>query len=1075
MIWQDLPGFSLMTNSIPLKLSSLDELPKVLFGEMSDGVLVVDQDGIILDCNSAFCQRLGYDKSELLGRSVASLDSPEFALQVEWRLEQIEQAGRLTFETAHCRKDGGIMPVEISARVCEVAGEKAFFGVVRDISERKAAQAELLRRQTQLERAEAIAKIGSWELDLLSGELSWSDEIFRIFELAPARFKPSYEAFLSVIHPDDRDLVNDTYQGSLASGAPYEVSHRLLMDDGRIKWVKEQGQSFFLRGKAVRSVGTVQDITRKKLADDALRNSETLLHSLIETLPDLVWLKDRDGVYLRCNHRFEQFFGASEAEILGKTDYDFVDKELADFFRENDHCAIAAGEARINEETITFASDGHSEVLEVIKTPMYSAAGELIGVLGVGRDVTERKRIEAELQEGIEVYQAAINTPALGFWSVDGRGRLLEVNDAYVQQSGYSRDELLGMTIPDLEAKESAEETQAHIQEIMAKGFSRFRSYHRRRDGSQWPVEVITSFSSIQGGRFFAFLEDLTESIKKEQQLELAANVFETMNQAVVVTDAHNRIVSINPATSEITGYSFEELLGENPRIFASGRHDPEFYEDMWRNLEDTGHWDGEIWDRRKDGSVYPKWLTINAIHNSKGEVVQYVSVFSDITERKRTEELIWRQANYDSLTGLANRTLFKSRLQQEMERHSRDEGKIAVIYLDLDGFKDVNDSLGHAAGDRLLVEVAHRLEERSRKSDLVARLGGDEFTLMLVDIHQPEQVGAMAEEILEALKQTIRIMERELRIGASLGIAIYPDDGTSVDEITKHADVAMYQAKATGKNHFQFFQPQMNAMAQHRLTMIHDLHTAVETQDFSLYFQPKLCLEDNRVLGMEALLRWTRADGRMVSPAEFIPCAEETGLIIPIGGWILAEACHMTAVWNRRYDTRLKVAVNLSARQFRSSGLVEEVLGALQRSGLPAELLELEITESTLMEEVEQAIGVMKRLREAGISIAIDDFGTGYSSLSYLKRFPISTLKVDRSFVHELREGSEDEAIIKATIDLARSLNLEVVAEGIESEGQLQLLQRLSCYSGQGYHIGRPMDGETFEQFLQGRHGSLV
>ena len=821
--------------------------------------------------------------------------------------------------------------------------------------------------------------------------------------------------------------------------------------------------------------GIDRDISERKRSEEMLRESEAHLRTLIQTLPDLVWLKDPEGVYLGCNRKFERFFGAKEEEIIGKTDYDFVEKEIADSFRENDKLAMALSGLSINEEEIDYADDGHREKIEVIKTPMYDVNGELVGILGVGRDISDRKRLEKALQEGLETYQTAINTPAMGFWAVNVHGRLMEVNDAYVRQSGYSREELLQMHIQDLESKQMPDEIKANIATLSEAGSGRFRTKHRRKDGTIWPLEVVTTFSQIQGGRFFAFLEDITDKIEQERLLELSSLVIETMSQAVVVTDANNDIISINPAVTRISGYSIEEVRGKNPRIFASGRHDQAFYAQMWETINTKGFWEGEIWDRRKNGEVYPKWLNVNVINDSEGIADRYFSVFSDITERKKTEETIWKQANFDPLTGVANRILFQNRLQQALNDRSRNGAKLAVIFFDLDHFKDINDTLGHAAGDEVLVQVTKRLKERSRKSDLVARLGGDEFTLLITDFREPEQIGSLAEGILNMLKEAIPTKDTEVHVGASIGIALYPDDGTTSEELVKSADLAMYQAKKNGKNNFQFFRPEMNDKAKYRLTMIQELHNAFENKVFQLYYQPKIRLADLKVVGMEALIRWPKKDGQMVFPDEFIPCAEETGLIIPIGSWVLAEACHQVKYWNQRFGTRLKVAVNLSARQFNVKTLLGDILEVLKEKILLSDFLELEITESILMDDVEEAIRLMTSIRENGISIAIDDFGTGYSSLSYLKRFPITTLKIDKSFVCNLTEDSEDASIVASTITLAKSLGLDVVAEGVETAEQLQFLKDNECDYVQGYHIAKPMPAEEFELYLDANRVKLI
>jgi diguanylate cyclase (GGDEF)-like protein/PAS domain S-box-containing protein len=693
--------------------------------------------------------------------------------------------------------------------------------------------------------------------------------------------------------------------------------------------------------------------------------------------------------------------------------------------------------------------------------------GSPLRMTGTLSDISERKRLEASIQESFEIYQAAINTSALGFWVADLDGRLLEVNRAYCRQSGYGSKDLLQLSIADLMVEGDVARC---LELIRSQSHAQFRTLHRRQDGSVSPVEIMSTYSPVQGGRYFAFIEDISGLVEQERELQLAHQVFHNIDQAVVVTDARNRIISVNPATSQITGYSIEELQGQDPKIFSSGRQSRDFYQQMWQDIQQDGHWEGEIWDRHKSGRFFPKWLSIDVIRGEDGQVRQYVSIFKDITERKKSEELIWRQANFDALTGLANRNLFHSRLQQELGHAVRNNKRLAVLFLDLDGFKDVNDSLGHAAGDELLIEVGKRLEGRVRKTDTVARLGGDEFTLLVLDVERPERVASLAEQVLDALREPLLINESRVHISASIGIALYPDDGESMDALTKHADTAMYQAKASGKNAYKFFMPEMNISAGNRLALIRDLHQAVSEQAFELHYQPKFRLSDQKIIGMEALVRWPQPDGGMVSPAQFIPCAEETGLILPLGGWVLAEACRQTQVWNQQYGMDLQVAVNLSAKQFHNINILTEIGDALEGQGLASEFLELEITESALMGNVEEAINLMHLIRDRGISIAIDDFGTGYSSLNYLKRFPINTLKIDQSFVRDLTVDSEDAAIVRSIISLAASLGLDVVAEGLERPEHLEFLKNHGCAYGQGYYLGKPMPAEQFADFLTAR-----
>ncbi len=556
------------------------------------------------------------------------------------------------------------------------------------------------------------------------------------------------------------------------------------------------------------------------------------------------------------------------------------------------------------------------------------------------------------------------------------------------------------------------------------------------------------------------FLELYNRDVKR---FRLARQIVDHTSEAVVVTDAEAKIVDINNAYANATGYERQELIGSNPRINKSGRHDRTFYKEMWEQLRTAGHWSGEIWDRRKNGEVFPKWLRINAVRDESGNITQYVGIFSDITEKKAAEERLQTLAFYDPLTSLPNRAFFKDRLERVTAAMQRAGKQAALMFVDLDGFKDVNDSLGHAAGDMLLVEVARRLQGRIRRSDIVARLGGDEFAVLLVDFGRPEQIGSLAEEILDVIKNPIQIENTEVRVGASIGIAVFPDDAQNVDELTRHADIAMYQAKDAGKHNYKFFLPEMQHRAVDRLNLIRDLHRAIEEHAFELYYQPRFRLSDRRLVGMEALIRWRQPDGRMVSPAEFIPLAEETGLIIAIGDWVTAEALRQTERWNRQFGTHLRVAVNVSMRQFFNKDFVDNLLRIIEAQEFPAHMLELEITEGLLIRDTVAAISIMNQLRYHGISIAIDDFGTGYSSLAYLKRFPINTLKIDQSFVRELTSDSQDAAIVRAIISLSETLALKVVAEGVETQEQLEFLQHHRCHEAQGYLLGRPVSANDF------------
>ncbi|MBF0463296.1 MAG: EAL domain-containing protein [Magnetococcales bacterium] len=555
---------------------------------------------------------------------------------------------------------------------------------------------------------------------------------------------------------------------------------------------------------------------------------------------------------------------------------------------------------------------------------------------------------------------------------------------------------------------------------------------------------------------------------QNECELLLFGTVFDRAGEAIVVTDAQGLITNVNPAYERITGHRREEVLGKNPNINKSGRHDLAFYQDMWGQLLETGHWAGEVWDRRKDGGLYPKWLSINAIRDASATLTHYVAIFLDISDQKDAEHRLERLAFYDALTGLPNRLFFRDRLAHAIAQARRQGSQMALLFVDLDRFKWVNDTMGHAAGDDLLKEIACRLQGCVRESDTVARLGGDEFTLILTNVDHSDHVAMLAQKLIAAIREPVILLGQNVHVGVSVGIALFPKDANDMETLIKYADIAMYQAKGAGRNTFRFVSADLHAKAFNRIAMEDDLHQALQRQELIPYYQPKLDLATQRLSGAEALARWVKPDGSLVQPNQFIPLAEETGLILPIGQRILTIACRNTAAWTQGQSLPFKMAVNISSREFQQPNLLEQISHTLQETGLPAERLEIEITESMVMGNVEKAIAVMHGLRNLGISLAMDDFGTGYSSLGYLRRFPLNILKIDQSFVRHLPGGQGEGAIVDAILAMAHGLGLKVVAEGVETEEQLEYLRQRECETIQGYLFGKPMPEAAFLTFLR-------
>lgn len=574
----------------------------------------------------------------------------------------------------------------------------------------------------------------------------------------------------------------------------------------------------------------------------------------------------------------------------------------------------------------------------------------------------------------------------------------------------------------------------------------------------------------IVGG--IAIVHDISSRKQADAELRIAATAFESQ-EGIQITDDHCEILRVNNAFTNITGYTADEVIGKNPRLMSSGKNSAAFYAAMWESINSNGTWEGEIQNRRKNGEIFPAYLNITAVKDNIGSVTNYVSTLTDITMKSEAAEKIKQLAFYDSLTDLPNRRLLTDRLHQAFSSSARSGRDGALLFIDLDNFKDINDTLGHDIGDLLLQQTAQRLVSCMRESDTVARMGGDEFVVMLEELSTKEiesatQAKTVAEKILAALNQSYRLASHECHCTASIGAAIFSDHHQSREELLKRADIAMYQAKKSGRNTMRFFNPKMQDIINARTELESELRKALEKRQFQLYYQIQV---DNaqHALGAEALIRWLHPQRGLVSPLQFIPLAEETGLILPIGQWVLETACAQIKLWEQDALTRdLVLAVNVSAEQFRQSNFVAQVKVAVQRHAINPNLLKLELTESMLVDNIEGTISNMNKLKEIGIQFSLDDFGTGYSSLQYLKRLPLDQLKVDQSFVRDIATDSSDNAIVRTIIAMAHSLDIDVIAEGVEMQEQRQLLLDSGCTHFQGYLFGKPVPIGQFEELLK-------
>lgn len=552
-----------------------------------------------------------------------------------------------------------------------------------------------------------------------------------------------------------------------------------------------------------------------------------------------------------------------------------------------------------------------------------------------------------------------------------------------------------------------------------------------------------------------------------DTDLQLAAEVFRNSVEAIIITDAASRIVEVNGAFTRTTGYSRDEIIGQEMQILDSGRHDENFRDAMWRKVHATGSWEGEAWNRRKDGEAYPALLSIAGVKSRRGEVAHYIVTSVDLTKYKETEAMLERLRTFDPLTGLPNREALTSALDQAVVTASRNESRFALVELGLDRFKVINESLGHLTGDQVLIGAAEAIKKLLRRHDIAARSSGDRFAILLPDMDDPRAIGAFCERLLTAFRKPIDVDQRPLHVSISIGISLFPDDGDDSRTLQRNVETALNSAKSDGRGVYKFYSAQMNAAGVQLLALEQRLRQALDRGEFSLAYQPQVETSTGKLIGLEALLRWRNSELGTVSPIQFIPIAESTGIIVPIGEWVLLEACTQAQRWRERTGSDFEIAVNLSARQFVREDLCATVHDALERSGLPAHALELEITEGLLMHDPADATRILNDLRDLGVKVALDDFGTGYSSLAYLKNFPLDRLKLDRAFVKDLPDNESDCAISHAVIALGHNLGLQVLAEGVETQMQHEFLVNAGCDHCQGYFFSRPLPAEEVEGFI--------
>jgi diguanylate cyclase (GGDEF)-like protein/PAS domain S-box-containing protein len=851
-----------------------------------------------------------------------------------------------------------------------------------------------------------------------------------------------------------------------------------------------------------------------------------LLLGLFESNPDPVYFKDGEGRWLLANTSGLEVFHLTGKPYQGKTDAELA--ELAHpFYREaflnckvSDERAWSAATLSRDEEVVPLPEGGF-RVFDVIKMPLFKPDGSRRGLMVLGREVTERKEAETQLNSRSAILDALISSDWLLHSSESWQKIAPDILGLLGAASKFSRVSLFKVIV-DENGSASAVNTTRWTAHGDASFPEQYLTFNFAKEGclrwleylqqgqpvfgmrAAFPVSELKFLQKLgthtiimipinAGGEWWGFMavercdqpceispqelgalmaagRSFGVAIQRDMsgaRLRQASIAFDSAAEGILITDEDVSIIAINRGFTDITGYREDEVLGQVPNELNPEHVGADKYREIRHALLNEGRWRGEVTNHRKNGESFSEWITITTVRDADDSIVNYVGVFADISDTKQAQQTLHDMVNHDALTGLPNRRLLNELTDHALRRAERERASLAILFVDLDRFKVINDTLGHQVGDKLLVEVSNRLNAVMRESDTVARLGGDEFLVMMDSLRDVEDASRVAKKIVSSLQAEFVIDGKEIFIGASVGISVYPGDGRDVDSLIKAADIAMYKVKSEGKNNYRFYSADLSENAVERFNMESQLRRALERHQFEVYYQPQVSVATGRIVGAEALVRWQHPELGVVSPAKFIPLAEETGLVVQIGEWVLREAAAQVVAWSGQGLNLQSISVNISGMQVQRSNFPDVVYGILVETGCEPSVLELEITESIVMHNTESVISVFNRIKEPGVRLAIDDFGTGYSSLSYLKRLPLDKLKIDQSFVQELTLNADDKAIASAVIALARSLNLKVIAEGVETQDQLATLTEMGCDDVQGYLFGQPVPASEFAAML--------
>ena len=1056
------------------RLRESEERFRLFFEGHAAIMLMIEPDsGRIVDANRAASAFYGFPGRELVGKTLAAI-TPGTPASSHARCSRTVEDGHSHYELEHRLADGTLCPVEIYASTIVRAGQPLVLAVIHDISARRQAQAERLEAYRRLEEAQAMAGVGSWELDHVDDRVSLSPQASAILEWVPGAESPGYGGLLARVHPHDRDRVHAAYRGSLSRRTTYGIDHRLEMPDGRVKHVHvECNTRFDDNGTPRLSVGTIHDITALKETELALDRERQRLADILAATDVGTWEWNVESGETRFNERWAGIIGYTLAELGPVSIQTWLDKVHPDDSTVSEAALERhfRGEASFYEVEVRMRHKaGHWVwVLDRGRVIQRRPDGAPLWMYGVHMDITQRKladirllaseermRVAAGLSDEV-VYEYRVDDGALT-WFGD-IGGLLDLAPDGVPATFHEWLERI-----HTDDRESVREARTCVADT---GRSKI-AYRVRAGDGHWRILSDVSAPKADGSGGPAtrvgLCRDVTSQRLDDERLRLNERLFDQSPQAIVITDAAGAIVDVNRAFTTITGYTPAEANGRNPSFLASGRHDKAFFARMWKRLAETGHWHGEIWNRRRSGRFIAENLSVNAVRDDDGKITHYIAMYTDISALKAQQKELERAAYFDALTQLPNRVLLTDRLRQAMARGQRHGRPLAVACVDLDNFKEVNDRFGHGTGDRVLLDIATRIRQTLREEDTLARIGGDEFAIILADLLDQESSTEVLRRLLQVARKTIDVEGQAIVVTASIGATLYPQpEEVDPDQLLRQADHAMYQAKTSGKDRYHLFDHSRDRHVRGQMEIVDGIRSAIAALELQLHYQPKVNMRTGEIVGAEALVRWPLPHGGMRMPAEFLPFIENGPVISELDDWAIGTALAQLDDW-RRQGKDLSLSVNVSAMHLQQPDFVSRLRKQLETFPLvePGRLV-LEILETTALMDLSRISGVIRAGHEIGVAFALDDFGTGYSSLTYLKNLPAGQIKIDRSFVRDMLDDRDDLSILEGIMGLARAFNRVAVAEGVESVEHGELLLMLGCELAQGYGIGRPMAAEDF------------